>query len=219
MSKAKVAICVPSHETWKAKMGVCLSNMRVFSTLSNTGTQVINFQCSIITMSRNYLVRKALAFEPQATHVLFVDSDMVYPQESLEVLLSRDKDIVGAFYNRRTPPYTTVGHLIGSPDISKGGLQEADIMPMGFTLIKRHVFETIKAPWYYEHYDPAKATEDDPDGTVGEDVGFSIKALAAGFQMWCDLDLTFEMRHLGEAEVPCLRPEPITTSFRIARAA
>jgi len=151
-------------------------------------------------------VRIAMEFDPHCTHILWIDSDMTFPANGLQRLLAHDKDIVGAFYNKRTPPYNTVGHLLVPADVSKGGIHRADIMPHGFVLAKREVYERIQSPWYSESYDPAMATPEDPDGTVGEDVSFSRKVLAGGIEMWCDADLTFEVGHVGEIVVPCQPP-------------
>jgi hypothetical protein len=211
---AKVAICIPSGKDWSAHTAMSLIDLSIFSTVQGVGIKTICKQCSIISMSRNMHVREALAFEPAATHIMWIDSDMKFPAQALVRLLSHDKDIVGAFYNRRVPPYDTVGHLIGQPDISKGGLFAADVMPGGFVLMKRHVYEKIDPPWYFESYDKELATPHDPDGTVGEDIGFSKKAIAAGFEIWCDADLSFSMGHVGEIVVPCLPPgvRPVAVS-------
>jgi hypothetical protein len=153
-------------------------------------------------------VREALAYEPKATHLLWIDSDMKVPSDGLVKLLDHDKDIVGTFYNKRVPPYETVGHLIDSKDIHKGGLRLADVMPGGFVLVKREVYEALSPPWYRESYDKHLATEIDPDGTVGEDVNFSRAVIKAGYDIWCDLDLSFTVGHVGEIVVPCIRPAP-----------
>jgi hypothetical protein len=177
--------------------------------------------CSVVTIARNRLVRMALAFDPPPTHILWVDSDMTFPPDSLVRLFKHDKDIVGAFYNRRTPPYTTTGILkdpLGS-DVSKGGLHKAVVMPHGLVLVKKEVYEKLPSPWYKESFDPACASPDDPDGTVGEDVNFSRYVLEQGYDMWVDADLTFEVGHLGEIEVPCRRPEPPTAQFTYKDAA
>jgi hypothetical protein len=144
---------------------------------------------------------------------LFVlhNSDMMFPQTSLERLLIHDKPVACAFYNKRVPPYPTVGHLVNpNEDVSQGGLFKADIVPHGLALVKREVYETLPQPWYYESYDPAMATESDPTGMVGEDVNFSRDCVKNGIEMWCDADLTFECAHIGEIAVPCLRPDPLT---------
>jgi hypothetical protein len=214
--RAKVAICIPSMSTWAAKTAVCHSELSVYSTLADIAVKTVCQQCSVISMSRNKLTRLALAFDPACTHILWIDSDMTFPADGLERLLAHDKDVVGAFYNRRMPPYTTVGHLLYAADVSKGGLHRADIMPHGFVLAKREVYERLPSPWYSEGYDPACANEDDPDGSVGEDVNFSRHAVAGGIEMWCDADLTFEVGHIGEIVVPCLRPESIKPEMKAA---
>jgi hypothetical protein len=42
--------------------------------------------------------------------------------------------------------------------------------------------------------------------TMSEDYNFCRKARRGGFEIYCDLDLTFEMKHVGEIEVDCTRP-------------
>lgn len=163
----------------------------------------------MISVSRNCHVREALSLEPHATHVFFVDSDIKLPPDALQRLLSHNKAITGAFYNKRVAPYETTGHLVPPAtlkDIAKGGLHRADVMPGGCVLIKREVFEKLPSPWYHEAYDKSLASDWDPDGTVGEDVNFSRNAIAAGYDIWCDADLSFEIGHVGEIIVPCLRP-------------
>ena len=209
MSIAKVAICIPSFETWRARTAVCHSELCVYSTLKDIAVKTSCYHSSIISMSRNRLVRIALAFDPVCTHILWIDSDMSFVPDALERLLAHDKDIVGAFYNQRMPPYGTVGHLLEPCDISKGGLHRADLMPHGLVLVKRSVYERLPAPWYSEGYDPALIKEEDPDGVIGEDAGFSRKAIAAGIEMWCDASLTFETGHIGEIVVPCRPPKGI----------
>ena len=206
----RVVLCVPSMNTWSASMALCFTELAIYSVLRNIPVCLANQQCSLVTAARNTLVRKVTSVDPKPTHLLWVDSDMCFPKDGLQRLLAHDKDIVGAFYSKRVPPYETVGCLIGNPDISKGGIHRADVMPHGFVLVKREVYEKLYSPWYYESFDPAYVTLSDPDGQIGEDTNFSRDCVKAGIEMWCDADLTFECAHIGEIPVPCLRPEPIT---------
>ena len=41
---------------------------------------------------------------------------------------------------------------------------------------------------------------------MSEDYSMMRKARRAGFRIWCDLDLTWQMKHIGEQAVPCLPP-------------
>jgi hypothetical protein len=80
-------------------------------------------------------------------------------------------------------------------------------MPHGCVLVKRHVYEQLKSPWYFESYDPAFVTEGDPDGMIGEDVNFSRSCVNAGIEMYCDATLTFDVGHIGDQVVGCTPPE------------
>lgn len=222
MDQPYVAVLVPSGETWKAKTAVCISHLRCETERYGVRTSLIDEQCSIISLARNRLVRLTLRLDPKPTHILWVDSDMEFRRDSLLRLLDHDKDIVCSFYNQKSPPFHTIGTLIDTNiDASKGGLHRAAEMPGGFVLVKTSVYEAIGSPWYFETYDPTRAWSGDPDGTVGEDYNFSYKVAEAGFEMWVDLDLTFEMYHIGQISVPCIRPDPNNASpgFKLQRKA
>ena len=205
--RARVACLIPSMSSWAALTAMSHSEMVLYSAVQGIAVKSLNQQCSLVTAARNNLVRMALKFDPQPTHIMWVDSDVVFPPETIERLLGHDKDVVGAFYNKRVPPYDTVGHLIGRPHVAKGGLYQADVMPHGCVLIKREVYEKLPQPWYFESFDPSFVTDDDPCGMIGEDVNFSRECVKAGIEMWCDADLTFAVGHIGEQVVGCTPPE------------
>src|SRR5271157_5426521 len=192
MSTPVVSICIPSMSMWCAD--TALSLIALVQRATNLGIKVVtvNHQCCVISHSRNQLVVKALAFnDPPVTHILWVDSDMTVPQTALERLLAHDKDVVGAFYSRRTFPHTTAGFLVFDdlgqvPDVSKGGLFPASLMPHGCCLVKRQVYEAIKGPWYFEHYDDAQICEGDDFGHISEDSNFTTQCLKHDFEVFCD---------------------------------
>jgi len=49
-------------------------------------------------------------------------------------------------------------------------------------------------------------------GYLSEDYAFSRKARRGGFQIWCDLDLSFQCAHVGEQKVTLERPMPKTAT-------
>jgi hypothetical protein len=53
--------------------------------------RVKHIENSLVYDSRNKIVK--MAIEENYTHVLFVDSDMVFNSDALEVLIHHDKDI------------------------------------------------------------------------------------------------------------------------------
>lgn len=200
---ARVAICIPSFSQWEADFGMCLAGMVSQSAIAGLRLAIKNEKRSMVSRARNLLVRWALQME--VDWLLYLDADMTYPADLLLRLLSHNKDIVGPTYNRRAPPYDTLGHLIDdNKDLSTGGLRLADSLPAGLLLVKAAVFKKLKYPWFFETYD-----EDHPfDGPneASEDVNFVKKAVGAGFEAWMDLDLTWQCGHIGDQLVTCTRP-------------
>jgi len=126
-----------------------------------------------------------------ATHILNVDDDMVFPPDTLEKLLSYDKDIVGVLYTGRTKPWLPqifkkvdgkFKHWLFPPG---NDVFQADAVGFGLTLIKRQVFEQLSKPWFQFYL-----------GDKGEDLYFCEKAKDAGFEIW--VDGTSEYGHMGE---------------------
>src|SRR5271165_4020319 len=67
------------------------------------------FAGAYIDEACNRLVDDTLLNIPDATHVLFVEQDMRLPTETLEALLSADKDVISATYFYHDADATLVG--------------------------------------------------------------------------------------------------------------
>ena len=99
-----VAICIPSGDMVHADFA---ANLAALCLDPGARTGVINCKSSLVAVARNQCVAAALHIN--ATHVLFLDSDMVFPLDTLKRLLKHEKDIVGALYSRRRPPFDPTG--------------------------------------------------------------------------------------------------------------
>lgn len=140
--------------------------------------------------NRTRLVR--MAQQAEATHILFLDSDIACPDDTLTRLLAHEQPIVGTMYYTRTwPPEHTVRMLHGQQG------QETPTEPFiaqslgtGCLLIQMAVFDQVALPWF--------DFRRDADGmvTTGEDVWFCERAQQAGFDIWCDP--TIPVRHIGD---------------------
>ncbi|MDE2030235.1 MAG: glycosyl transferase family 2, partial [Alphaproteobacteria bacterium] len=127
----------------------------------------------------------------KATHLLFLDTDMVFPADMLARLLAHDKDIVGATYSQRMPPFhplTVTGN--GSHEHVTSGLQRVRLLPTGCMLIKTRVFDALEKPYFNMAAENGQLR--------GEDYYFCEKARAAGIEVWCDGDLSREIGHIGQ---------------------
>lgn len=194
----KVAILVPSGDTWKAEMAISL--VALMRECSDMEMHLLWFMGSQITHSRNELVKMALKAE--VDYALWWDSDIVMPASALYELLGHKKDIVGATYLRKKPPYKMLGKL----KQAVGRLKPADLMPGGCMLVKMDVYRSLGWPWYFEEIVQGKLTWE--EGIIqSEDYGFCKKALGKGYDIWCDINLSQRLLHIGGQEVRMTLPQ------------
>lgn len=164
-------------------------------------TLIVNAKSSIVAEARNRCVE--LAREHGAGHLLFLDSDMVFPRTTLQRLMAHGKDIVGATYPKRVPPHPPLGVLEGAHVDADRGLAEMRHLPTGCLLIHMAVFDALGSPSFRFSLDPESGA------IVGEDYDFCDRARSAGFSIWCDSALSFEIGHIGQT-VHWL-PKPISS--------
>lgn len=181
-----VAIGVPSGDMVHADFAMRLANMCL-----NPGARVclINAKSSLVMIGRNQCVEAARLVK--ASHLLFLDSDIVFPLDTITRLLKHDKDIVGGLYQQRTPPHHALGVTIdGKHEPVTQGVQRMKIMPTGCLMLKLAIFDRLAKPWFN--------TVAEGEKIVGEDYYFCQRAAQAGFEIWCDGDLSRELGHVGQ---------------------
>lgn len=155
---------------------------------------IINFlmhkSCDIAS-ARTMLVRKALEIS-EATHILFIDSDMWFPKDTIKRLLAHNKDIISVEYNKRTFPLEKVTKPL--TEESKTEIYKAKIMGCGIMLINLKVFRNkenpIGEPWFNFGRD------NQGRHVLGEDGWFVNTAWDAGYESW--VDPTIKVGHIGE---------------------
>lgn len=98
---------------------------------------------SHINRARNRIVKGFL--ETDATHLLFIDSDISFKPEDITRLLSHDLPIVGGLYPKKEvgEPQWVVNALEEGSEADADGLQEVKYVGTGFMLIARSVFELM----------------------------------------------------------------------------
>lgn len=182
----RVAICIPSGDLLHADFALSLAAMCRQTRVDKIS--LFNQRGSLLVNSRNLLVKDALA--DGATHLMWLDSDMVFPALTLDRLLAHRLPFVGATYLRRVPPHRLVGKPADDGAGALEGLTRMKVMPFGCVLVEAGVFHKVGFP----HFN----TEYDADGElVGEDVWFCRRAIAVGATPRNDDWLTAQLGHIG----------------------
>ncbi|MDR3450909.1 MAG: hypothetical protein P4M15_14415 [Alphaproteobacteria bacterium] len=186
MTQPLVAIGIPSGDMVHADFAMSLGMLCM---RPGAPAFLLNSRSSLVALGRNQCAGAALIMK--ATHLLFLDTDMVFPADTLARLLAHDKDIVGSTYSRRVPPFHPLTVMEdGSHAQITPGLHRVRQIPTGCLLIRMAVFAALSKPYFNT---VAEAGE-----LRGEDYYFCEQARAAGFEIWCDGDLSFQLGHIGQ---------------------
>jgi hypothetical protein len=158
---------------------------------------------SHIDAARNRVVEHFLE-QTNHTHMLWVDDDMAFDPEAIEVLLRHDVPVASGVVTRKHPPYAPAMYTIvlddkkqlttGQIPFGTYPLDKEFYFPLSgigaaFMLVKREVLEKMERPWF--------ASPPTTRGTVrGEDYYFCFKLGAMGLKIL--YDPTIPIYHMGE---------------------
>lgn len=180
----KVAVAVITNRGIKAKTALSLMNL-----VSATKVPVFPLVASegfTIAENRTYCVIQAI--KNSCTHMLFIDDDMVFPEDTLDKLLAHSKPIVGVNSHSRMLPLTTTVTFEG--DEMPKELFECQQVGFGVALIDLSIMQAIPQPWF--------GFETAINGKIlnGEDGWLCDRARSNGFSVWCDP--TLSVGHIGD---------------------
>jgi hypothetical protein len=190
VSDISVAVAMPLVES--VKMQTVMSLLQITSQPKQTIT-VIFVKDSLLHEARRSAVLKAQSIG--ATHLLFLDSDMVVPGDIVQKLVAHNKYIVGVNSHIKALPSKTTVKFMNE----KGDYMEYDgEMPKelfkcysvgtGVMLVNMKIFKIIEKPWFFY--------QTDGDNFQGEDIWFCKQAHEKGIDVWCDP--TIEIGHVGD---------------------
>jgi len=138
------------------------------------------------------------------THLLFLESDMNHPNDTIPRLLKHDLPVVGGIQTFKVPPFVPMiyryrredepasgtrddnGPYVPIGKWDRGKLIEVDGIATGCLLVRRDVFEKVKRPWFTF-----------AEGT--QDLYFCRGIHDAGFKIYCDTSI--ECGHIGSVTV------------------
>lgn len=206
----RVLIGLPTQSEVRAKFAYDFGKMMGYIGATLIGpnhpveaVRIFNVEGTIIPDQRTDIVRQALGWN--ATHILWIDSDMRFPKESLSHLLARNKPIIAANYSGRRGVFgTTALRRIDDPPFevvytypTSKGIEEVDAVGMGLMLTSTEVFKKLPEPWFDMRWvkDAAGVWK-----LGGEDIAFCTAARKNGFPVVIDHDLSQAIKHIGTME-------------------
>ena len=206
-----IFVCIPTardidSRTTEAAFRICANH--------SGGAEFRTVQASPADYARNLGVD--LFLESPHSHILFIDSDVVPPDNSLDLMLAVNRPIVCGIYPLLLRSTICMSVARRCPDntydfFANCGNEpfEVDAGGMGCCLIERSVLERLDRPWF--------CFSQRSDGTLfGEDLHFFEKAAGLGVrplavpQVQCShfrvVDLLDVVRAVSRAGTPPLQP-------------
>ena len=175
---------------------------------------------ALIPRVRNNLVARFMT-NPHATHLMFIDSDVVFDAEYIVRMLIARRDVVGAVYPVKDLPVKYEFDPIEDPD-GETDLISVSELSTGFLLIKRDVIKKMmdahpelryngtgmvkeSLPYTYALFD---TSIDVANNYLSEYQTFSRRWKDLGGNLYADVGLKVD--HIGQVAFPCDPNEVIT---------
>ena len=204
MTDIRLIIAVPTAGT--CRMGFCYSVAGLVAGVAARGIPSrpeasIDIKMDVVESSnwitnREQLVRRAV--DNGMTHLLFLDDDMTFEPDVLNVMLGRRQPVVVTNYLIKTEEcdsFVAVG-LNGQrvPTLAKStGMEPIAYSGFGVSLFDLDVFRKIPQPWFLPEFiadSSSYTTEDNP---------CYAKIRDAGYPVYLDHDASKMVAHVGNA--------------------
>lgn len=131
-----------------------------------------------------------------STHLLFIDEDMGFREDCLNIMLARQMPFVACNYRMKVPPCPFTARTEDDKgrietDEKSVGLVPAFYTGLGFALIERRVLEAVSKPRFSNEW------ISEFNAYTTEDRSFCIKAREAGYPVMVDQKASKRVYHIG----------------------
>lgn len=185
----RLAVSIPTHVFVAPQMAQSLARM-----CANMGAHAIPhdvrfFGNAVSTFGRDQLVRWAIAMH--ASHVLWIDTDSVFPMHAGQTLLETGVPFVGANFALKDGSRQSAAWGLDNRRLvpRQKGLEEVGTLGFGLTLTRMDVLEAVGAPWF--------KTVDGEDEGPADEFRFCRLARDKGFPPHVHHGLSRECGHVG----------------------
>lgn len=189
-SPDRVAICMPIYGPMDPHAVVSFTELLYHTTSLGLSCGSIFQTNTYIDRGRNQCVKHAL--DLNASHIMWIDSDMVIPHDAIVRFLSHGLPIVGGLYFQRGEPYHPVNWHWNDTDRSSSSfsftfnhnfkpdeLQPVDGIGTGCLLVSTIVFKTMR-----DQFNDEKWFQTSLDH--GDDVWFFHRLRSMNFPIYLD---------------------------------
>lgn len=153
-------------------------------------------ESSVIHTNREKLVRRAI--DSGMTHLAFLDDDMVFEPNILDVMLGRRQPVVCTNYLIKTDAcdsFVAVGlddKRVPTTEKSRG-IRPIAYSGFGVSVFEVDVFKNTPQPWFLPKFMP------EDNGYTTEDNPFYERVRNAGYKVYLDQDASKMVSHLGNS--------------------
>ncbi len=181
----KIAIVVPNNDFIRSETAINLASMILYS--SKTFTSItMSAPIGMIEQTRN--IGAEIAIDKNCEYLMFIDSNMTFPNTAATRLLQHGKDIVGCNIANKTNGGILKHDINGG--LLKDGISNVLAIRFAVVLIKTAILEKMKKPWFY-------SPQIDDANISNSDFNFCINAGHHNIKTYCDNDLSKEIGHLS----------------------
>lgn len=204
MNDIRLIIAVPTAGT--CRMGFCYSVAGLIACVAARGIPSrpeasIDIKMDVVESSnwitnREQLVRRAI--DGNMTHLMFLDDDMTFEPDVLNVMLGRRQPVVVTNYLIKTEECDSFvavgldGKRVATTE-TKTGMEPIAYSGFGVSLFELDVFRKIPQPWFLPEFiaeSSSYTTEDNP---------CYAKIRDAGYPVYLDHDASKMVAHVGNA--------------------
>ena len=190
----ELSICIPCREHVHSEFAYDLSQLTAHLTREGITHKVHMRRGSMLPEQRSYLAQEAI--DSGSSYILWLDSDMTFPDDIYTRLREQDKDIIAC-------TYSTKDHIRGSVAFREnngvaerlkydyGEAVEVDAVGMGVMLTRTSVFSYLPKPWFQFYWDYEREYYN------GEDIYFCEQAREAGYSIYVNFQDSDMIGHLG----------------------
>ncbi len=196
LSKVKLSVCVPCRDMMHSAFSFDLCKLLEYNALVGIETTIHFHIGTLLVTQREQLSQMALT--AGATHILWLDSDMMFPPDAAQQLLKHQKPVVAANYVTRQYPHKTVAYtsvddwenyLINTTSSDK--LISVAAVGMGCMLTATTVFKNMPKPYFQTVW------SSESNDHIGEDFNLCFNLSKLGYDILIDNDLSLKIQHLG----------------------